>query len=394
MCYDSIQYAIMFSFDKLKSLSKKTTSSLLRGEKLSDLEKSDMFNEEETKQILFDITDESKKEERLQFLSKLNKQQAWNNIIGNEKQSKTIKMRPWVYTAAASIVILLGITFFLNKDNSSQIDNQPVIVDIEAGTDKATLTLEDGTEIALEKGTTYQTLNANSNGEEIIYKATGKDITYNTLAIPRGGQFHIQLSDGTKVWLNSESKIKYPVAFAEGEIRQVELIYGEAYFDVSPSTEHNGAKFRVFNQSQEVEVLGTEFNIKAYKDETNIYTTLVEGKVIVNYAGKYQILEPNQQAVLNTHSNTIETSIVDVHNETSWIKGLFSFKQKPLIEIMHVLSRWYNIDTVNFETKALEAVNFDGVLSKNQNIKDILNIIKDTGFITNFTITDKIITIH
>tara|TARA_R110002050_G_scaffold24083_3_gene64270 strand:- start:26042 stop:27199 length:1158 start_codon:yes stop_codon:yes gene_type:complete len=385
----------MYRFDKLKSLSKKITWFLLKGEKPSDLETSEMFDENEKKQLLFDSIEESQKDEFAQFTSKLNKQEAWKNIIASEKQRRTIKIRPWLY-AAIAVVVLLSVAIFFNNDNELLKNKQHVISDnnIETGTDKATLLLEDGTKIALEKGTTYQTPNANSNGEEIIYKATGKNISYNTLAIPRGGQFQIQLSDGTKVWLNSESKIKYPVAFIEGETRQVELIYGEAYFDVSPSTEHKGATFKVFNQSQIVEVLGTQFNVKAYKEDTNVYTTLVEGKVAINYADKNKILAPNQQAVLNTQSNTIETSMVDVHNETSWVKGLFSFKRKPLIEIMQVLARWYDIDAVNFETKALETVYFDGVLSKNQNIKDILNIIKDTGFITNFTITGKKITIH
>ena len=100
------------------------------------------------------------------------------------------------------------------------------------------------------------------------------------------------MSDGTQVWLNSESQLKYPVNFIKGQTRQVELVYGEAYFDVSPSVEHNGAKFKVFNQSQEVEVLGTEFNVKAYKDETNIYTTLVEGRVVIDNGALKQSLLP------------------------------------------------------------------------------------------------------
>ena len=151
------------------------------------------------------------------------------------------------------------------------------------------------------------------------------------------------LSDGTKVWLNSESQLKYPVAFNDGETRQVELVYGEAYFDVSPSTAHKGARFKVFNQSQEVEVLGTEFNIKAYKDETNIYTTLVEGKVAISAAGKNQILKPNQQSNLNLETGSIEITTVDVYNETTWIDGIFSFENKPLKEILKVLSRWVMI---------------------------------------------------
>ena len=156
---------------------------------------------------------------------------------------------------------------------------------ITTGSDKAVLTLEDGSNIELEKGKAFKTNVVNSNGEKLVYNKTNQTkITYNYLTIPRGGQYFVKLSDGTEVWLNSESQLKFPVAFIKGQTREVTLVYGEAYFAVSPSTNHNGATFKVMNQGQEVEVLGTEFNIKAYKDEINIYTTLVEGKVTVSNA--------------------------------------------------------------------------------------------------------------
>ena len=393
----------MYSFDKIKLLSSKVVDSIFKGEKSEELKKSKDLTDDEKDYVLSNILDKSKKQERLEFTSKLNEPKAWENFLENTNQKietkpkYKVKQMYWYYAAAASIVILLSIPFF-NKDNSSPIDTQQIIVNnIKTGTDKATLTLEDGTKVALEKGTTYQTANASSNGEKIVYNAgdnSTTEIAYNYLTIARGEQFNVTLADGTIVWLNSESQLKYPVAFIEGEMRQVELVYGEAYFDVSPSIEHNGAKFKVFHQSQEVEVLGTEFNIKAYKDESNIYTTLVEGKVAINIPDNNQILTPNQQANLNVNANTIEITTVDIHNETSWRKGLFSFKQKPLIEILQVLSRWYDIDDVSFESSSLEKTNFDGVLNKNQNINDILNIIKETGFISDYTITDKKITIR
>ncbi|HEX9826742.1 MAG TPA: FecR family protein, partial [Flavobacteriaceae bacterium] len=203
-----------------------------------------------------------------------------------------IKKKPqfWRYAAAAILIIALASTYFLRDtifNNQIQIENTtPIIVNnqIAPGIDKATLTLEDGTEMVLVKGASVQTKNATSNGEEIIYQQTtgNRQPATNTLTIPRGGQFFITLADGTKVWLNSETQIKYPVSFVKGQSRQVELVYGEAYFDVSPSTAHGGSNFKVFNNNQEVEVLGTEFNIKAYKDEINIFTTLVEGKVAVS----------------------------------------------------------------------------------------------------------------
>ena len=301
-----------------------------------------------------------------------------------------------IYKYAAAAVIILGLGyFFKNNLFDTRLETSPIIVEtnintIEPGTDKATLTLEDGSRIALEKGSTVQIQNANSNGEEIVYEAgesTKTEIAYNYLTIPRGGQFFIKLSDGTQVWLNSESQLKYPVSFIEGETREVELIYGEAYFDVSPSLEHNGAKFKVLNQFQEIEVVGTEFNIKAYRDETNVYTTLVEGRVVVGNGMTKQNLIPNQQSKLNTSNNNISIAKVNVKTEISWKEGVFSFVEMPLKDIMKVISRWYDVDII-FENKELESIEFIGALDKHQSIEEVLSIIKSTS-INNYEIINK-----
>ena len=330
------------------------------------------------------------------FKSKKIKSLLSEEIAKEQKVFRLKKIRQRIlYGAAASLVIgLLATSFFLNSNkptlpevNTSIVVNAP----IEVGTDKATLTLEDGTVVALQKGNKYQTKILQSNGEEIVYK-TGNRIAsktaYNFLTIPRGGQFHIVLSDGTKVWLNSETQLKYPVAFTDGVTRQIELVYGEAYFEVSPSTKHKGAKFKVLNQSQEVEVIGTEFNIKAYRDETNVYTTLVEGKVAVSSQEKNQILKPSEQSNLNLLNNSVAVKKVDAYNEISWKDGVFSFRKKPLGEIMKVLSRWYDID-VQFENEELKKVGFNGVLGKEQKFEDILKRIKKFKVIKDYEIKNK-----
>ncbi|MGY0425453.1 MAG: FecR family protein, partial [Polaribacter sp.] len=267
------------------------------------------------------------------------------NIFYKLKIRKVMK-----YVAAALIILGLGY-YFQNNVCNTPIETTPIIVNtsIEPGTSKATLTLEDGAQIALKKGDSFQTENANSNGEQIIYKTDKRktnEIGYNYLTIPRGGQFYVVLSDGTKVWLNSESQLKYPTTFKEGEIRKVELVYGEAYFEVSPSTEHKGSKFQVFNKFQKVEVLGTKFNIKAYKDEANLYTTLVEGKVSVYSETTNQILKPTQQSILNLNNNSMSVITVNVYNEVSWKDGVFIFNGLPLKDIVKTLSRWYNVDFI------------------------------------------------
>ena len=323
----------------------------------------------------------------------------YNNIIEiNKKKQPTIKRIFPILKYAAAAAVVIGVftaTYFFHSNvNNSPHENPSVIVanNINAGTDKATLTLEDGSVLILEKGNTVQTQKANSNGEKIVYKSEESNSTkviYNYLTIPRGGQFNVVLSDGTEVWLNSETKLKYPVNFVKGQTREVELVYGEAYFDVSPSTEHGGSKFKVINKAQEVEVLGTEFNIKAYKDETNIYTTLVEGKVVIDNGVFKQNLVPNQQSNLDLESNSINVVDVDVYSEISWKNGVFSFKGKPLKDIMKVISRWYDVDVV-FENKNLSSLKFKGVLDKHLSIEEILTIMKSTT-INNYEIKNDTI---
>lgn len=387
----------MSVFNKIIILSKKLASSLLKDEKPTDLEASDIFNDADKAYILKNLTDETLIKERLNLANQVKKKEDWEKVKSNITKP-SVRFLYWKYTAAAAVIGLLATTYFFRGtlfNNSNEC--MPIIVNnnIKTGTDKATLTLEDGTIIALEKGNNYEAGNFKSNGEKIIYQANNRSnskIAYNYLTIPRGGQFFIELSDGTKIWLNSETQLKYPVSFIKGETRNVELVYGEAYFDVSPSVNHKGSKFKVINQNQVVEVLGTAFNIKAYKDETNIYTTLAEGKVELDFNGKKQKLSPTQQSNFNLNTNALLVVNVDVYNEVSWRQGVFSFENKPLKEIMKVLSRWYNMDVV-FINEEIGNEAFTGVLGKDQNIEDILATIKNFGIINNYYIKNKTITL-
>ncbi|WP_428741702.1 FecR family protein [Tenacibaculum sp.] len=314
--------------------------------------------------------------------------------IRKEQKPIPINKTTRIKYAAAILIIALVSTYFLrNTLFSTQSEvNTPIIVNnqIEPGYDKATLVLETGEIVTLEKGSQFQTQNAISNGEEITYVNTAsKELAYNYLTIPRGGQFQLTLSDGTRVWLNSETQLKYPVSFVEGESRKVELVYGEAYFEVSHSTEHQGADFIVMHDQQEIQVLGTEFNIKAYKDENSIFTTLAKGKVAVHYHGLTKYLIPGQQSNVDNITKTMSVYNVNVKTQIAWKYGLFDFENMPLKEIMKVLSRWYDFDVV-FENKSLETVKFKGILSKNQSIEEILSAIKSIS-INNYEINNKTI---
>ncbi|CAL2108594.1 transmembrane sensor [Tenacibaculum sp. 190524A02b] len=260
------------------------------------------------------------------------------------------------------------------------------------GKTKAVLTLGDGKQIVLEKGKSYAKDNMTSNGEELKYEAlvTNNDkIEYNYLTIPRGGLYHLTLSDGTKVWLNSDSKLKYPKAFKSLAPREVELLYGEAYFEVTSTTEKT--QFLVKSPRHIVKVLGTKFNIKAYSDEEEEQTTLVEGKVNIITANKSLQLKPNEQITIT--STSIQVNAVKSEDYIVWKEGVFNFKKMPLSKIMKVLGRWYNVD-IQFKREELRNIRFIGSLSKDQNIEEILETIKELGFIKNYTKSENQITIE
>ena len=316
-----------------------------------------------------------------------------------EKEPKVIQLNFKKYLKYAVVILIfistgyyLTINNFFNSASNVEVRNT-----IKIGSDKATLTLEDGSVVFLEKGKEYNLTNAKSDGEKLVYLLKEDEntspvvnkTTYNYLTVPRGGVFYVTLADGTNVWLNSESQLKYPVAFVEGKTRQVELIYGEAYFDVSHSTENQGSKFKVKTKNQEIEVLGTQFNISAYRDENYIYTTLVEGKILVTNGNQHAFLLPNQQSIVTLNTKTINVFDTDVFSAILWREGIFSFENFSLEKIAKVLSRWYDVDFI-FSNAKLKNQKFSGILRKNQNIEEILKIINNTNNI-NYEIDNKTI---
>ena len=360
------------------------------------------LNQEANHSELEKLEDLLKNEEGIQVLNSFVKTQYLSTLsmteydLNNAKESIKSRLRKSerakkinIYkrmSVAASVVLVLGMASYLLY-NTSMV-NRPVGKQqphlIVTGTDRAILTLENGDEVALEKGKNFQTGKVSSNGEELVYankgqsEVGGKVPLYNYLTIPRGGQFFVKLSDGTGVWLNSETKLKYPVEFTDGISRQVELIYGEAYFKVSPSTEHKGAGFHVLTKSQEIDVLGTEFNIKAYNNDEVMATTLVEGKIRIKKGEVSETLRPNQQAKISQQSDQIDIQEIDVSQELSWVNGVFAFNEKPLEEILTVLSRWYDTEVV-FENAKQKNFVFTGILERTKSVEDILELIEATS---------------
>ena len=336
------------------------------------------------------------------FLTKYNLQTAKSRIQMRirliEKRNKLERFKKLAF--AASVSLLIGISLFnqFNFDQTKMI-NDPIVI----GTDKAVLTLENGDQVILEKGKKFQNNNINSNGIELSYSTKNRSsinfvdekIASNFLTVPRGGQFSLNLEDGTKVLLNSDSKIKYPVKFIKGKKRQVELLYGEAFFEVSSSKNNNDSEFIVSTKTQKINVIGTKFNIKAYNEDDIVTTTLVEGKVKVENGKNQILLLPNQQSKVDSKSTNIIVSDIDVFQQISWISGLFSFNDTSLENIMNTLSRWYDLEFV-FKSANKKNLIFSGILERTKSIEDILFIIEKTSSSNeiNFKIVDKVIIVE
>ena len=303
-------------------------------------------------------------------------------------QKKASFKRFYRYAAILIVTIGLGVTYLIN-DFSFAKEEQIALPDsnteILPGVDRAILTLENGSEVVLEKGKQVKLKGRTLKEDKLLYHSRQKSskkkpkLQYNYLTIPRGNQYFVQLSDGTNVWLNSDSKLKYPLFFIEGETRMVELIYGEAYFEVSKSSANGGDNFMVKTGMQEVEVLGTEFNVKAYKDEDELVTTLVEGEVKVGNGIESKFLNPSEQSVINVKGQGIAVKKVKkIFDEIAWKEGYFSFRQKTMKDIMKTLSRWYDVEYI-FREDELENKSFSGVLDRESTIDQILIYIQKTN---------------
>lgn len=297
--------------------------------------------------------------------------------------------RNW-YIAAASVLLLLGIgtVAILRKPHQpeSRMAAQPVN-DIRPGANVATLTLANGSTVSLTDAATGNIaeqggirITKSADGQLVYTVApspatgglpdTGAAFTYNKIDIPAGGQYQVVLPDGTHVWLNSSSWLRFPVHFASKE-RRVELS-GEAYFEVQHDP---GAPFRISSLRQDIEVLGTQFNVHAYPDESNIRTTLVDGAVRVTADGKSVSLRPKEQADLG---DGLHVSQADVEAAVAWKNGYFRCVDQPLDIIMKQVSRWYNVK-VTYEDEKMKEETFGVLSNKFSNISVLLKMMEKTG---------------
>ena len=290
--------------------------------------------------------------------------------------------------ASVLVVVALGVSYLLitrkeNKEITRNLSQTILKNDIAPGGNKAILTLANGSTIVLDSaqnGTISQQGNAKvvklDNGKLIYEKdenANDVAVQYNTITTPRGGQYQLVLADGSKVWLNAASSITFPTAFS-GPKREVQIT-GEAYFEVA----HNAKMpFHVKVNHVDVAVLGTHFNINAYNDEGVIKTTLLEGSVKVSDENKSAMIVPGEQALVTDKTDKIDIKKnIDLDEVVAWKNGKFMFQDADIQTIMRQLERWYNI-TVSYEQN-ISNEEFEGVISRNVNISQILGMLEKTG---------------
>ena len=314
------------------------------------------------------------------FVDQLDNEKAWGEISTVINKPKGRKLHLWLPYVAAVLIVAFVSTFLLMQ----QVDDVDFSKDYnfaELGrqrTNEATLTLADGSIVKLKDDLEQMIADEEylkiakdslNNISYVVNSSTKNKLRYNTIEVPRGGEYSIVLSDGTIVRLNADTKLRYPVKFSKNQ-RDVYLI-GEAYFEVS----HNrNSPFVVHAHDSEVKVLGTSFNISAYEDQAFIATTLVEGSVETSNLGNTKLLEPGYQSVIVRGMADISINKVDTYLYTSWVDGIYEFENMELEYIMTQLGRCYDVEFFFIEEQ-YKHICFTGAFEKENSFEFALDMI-------------------
>lgn len=312
------------------------------------------------------------------------------NIATNKIAVSIIPVHRKWWWAAAAVMVIAGCIWWLAQSNKTQSPQQPIAV-ITPGSDGAVLTLSNGQQIILDSLGNGQI--ATEDGSTVILQnnqltytapanAQAGTVPVNTLTTPRGRKFRLILPDGTAVWLNAASSLKYPAVF-NGRQRQVSL-EGEAYFEVTPGSQ----PFQVTAAAGIIKVLGTSFNVSAYTEDSMVKTTLLQGAVAIEAGGLQKRLAPGQQAQLNNEGN-IKVASVDTDEVIAWKENRFLYRSISVTEFLKIAARWYDVDIVYEGKKPQQMiwVNY----ARSQNLSRTLEILKNNGI--RFSIKDKTIMI-
>jgi len=305
------------------------------------------------------------------------KERIHNRLIVEINPVRKVRLWPRIAVAAAAVaVITLGVWFYniSNTARHPELVSGPALAnDIAPGKNTATLTLADGKVIHLD-----------TNRTSVVVADSVKTMTMLTASTPRGGTYQVTLPDGTKVWLNADSKISFPSQFT-GKERKI-LMEGEAYFEVYKDKRH---PFVVETNRQTIEVLGTHFNVSAYAEDKEVITTLIEGKVKVTGDGNTLTLDPGDQAYSGGDGiRGLRTE--DPEAVIAWKNGQFMFADEDLMSIMRKVARWYDVEVVyqeGFVNRGLV-----GTISKFENVSKVLKMLELTGTV-HFKVEGRRITV-
>lgn len=295
----------------------------------------------------------------------------------------------WSAVAAGILACVAMVWVWRSKvEEKPEVKVARVVQDVRPGGNKAVLTLANGQQIILDSSGNGQI--AQQGATKVIklnglisYKGAAKagEILYNTISTPRGGQYELLLPDGSRVWLNSASSLRFPTAFT-GSRREVEL-HGEGYFEIAKDA---SKPFTVGVNDMKVRVLGTSFNTMAYPDEGSVNTTLVDGAVVVEDGAVKRQLGPGQQAAVDEGGRRVQVRKADIRQVTAWRSGLFEFDHTELTAVMRQLARWYDIE-VEYRVKT-DKTPLGGSISRNLNLKEVLALLQENG-INHFSIEGK-----
>lgn len=314
-----------------------------------------------------------------------------SNSRGISHQTRLFQIT-WMRTAAATILLLsaIGVSIWYTNYRSllDQKDYKSAGLEksiVKPGGDKATLTMANGVTIDLNDISNGQIATqsgiriSKTNHGMLVYNFSGNqskngkiDTSKNMIRTPKGGQYQMTLTDGTKIWLNSASTLSFPMCFARNQ-RKVTLT-GEAYFEVSKDKKR---PFMVSANGNEVQVLGTHFNINAYPDNTEVATTLLEGSVRMKKGKSSTLLVPGEQAVSQNNAASLTIKNVNVNDMIGWKNGYFIFRDENIVNIMKQLSRWYDLEVI-YTSEEIKDREFGGTVSRADHIKELLDYMELT----------------
>ncbi len=310
---------------------------------------------------------------------------AMDEADGQERTIPLFQWKKWTAVAAAILLLSAGAWWWFSHNRVSDV--RVGVNDVAPGISGAILTLADGRQIVLDSAangfsaTDGHAKIVKGNKDQVTYEADGRsaELVYNTLSTPRGRKISVVLADGTKVWLNAASSIKFPTVFS-GSQRLVE-ISGEAWFEVAANVKQPFV-VKKMGSNYAVQVLGTQFNVNAYDDEDVIKTTLLEGAVRI----KNKILKPGQQAVAGKDQDEVTVvPNVNTGEVMSWKNGLFNFDRADIYTVMRQVARWYDVEV---EYKGTITRHFGGTISQDVNVSQVLKMLELTGAVR-FTIEGR-----